>query len=129
MLNTFPYNSGHLMVVPRRHIADPGDLQDSEAVEMLHLTTATMRVLRETYHPEGFNIGLNIGKAAGAGILDHLHVHVVPRWVGDTNFMPVVGKVKVLPEDLTETYDRVAPALRSILEHRGASQNAAPDRR
>lgn len=126
ILNTFPYNSGHLMIVPRRHIADPADLQDAEAIEMLHLCTATMQALRETYHPEGFNIGLNIGRAAGAGILDHLHVHVVPRWVGDTNFMPVVGKVKVLPEDLTETYDRLTASLRSVLDRQGRGREQVP---
>jgi ATP adenylyltransferase len=117
MLNAFPYNSGHLMVVPRRHLADPAGLTDAEALELHHLTAAAMQALRETYHPEGFNIGLNVGRAAGAGILGHLHVHVVPRWVGDTNYMPVLGEVKVLPEDLTETYDRLAAALRSVVEH------------
>jgi len=115
ILNTFPYNSGHLMVVPHRHVADPADLEDSEALELHRLTAAAMRAIRTIYHPEGFNIGLNLGQAAGAGIEDHLHVHVVPRWVGDTNFMPVVGEVKVLPEDLTVTYDRLAEALRAVL--------------
>ncbi len=119
ILNTFPYNSGHLMVVPRRHIADPADLDDAESLELLRLTTAAMQAIRETYHPEGFNVGLNLGRAAGAGIVDHLHVHVVPRWVGDTNFMPVLGQVKVLPEDLTETYDRLAAALRAVMGKRG----------
>jgi len=118
MLNAFPYNSGHLMIVPHRHIADPADLDDAEALEMLRLTTAVMQGLRDAYHPEGFNIGMNIGRAAGAGILDHLHVHIVPRWVGDTNFMPILGEVKVLPEDLTETYDRLATALRAVLGRR-----------
>ncbi len=120
ILNTFPYNSGHLMIVPHRHIADPAELADDEALEMYHLSTATMEAIRDTYHPEGFNVGMNIGRAAGAGIVDHLHLHVVPRWVGDTNFMPVIGEVKVLPEDLTETYDRLAAALRSVLERRKA---------
>lgn len=118
MLNAFPYNSGHLMIIPRRHVADPADLTDAETLEVHHLTTAAMQALRATYHPEGFNVGLNIGRAAGAGILGHLHVHVVPRWVGDTNFMPILGEVKVLPEDLAETYDRLAAALRSVLERR-----------
>ncbi len=115
ILNSFPYNSGHLMVVPHRHIADPGDLEDDEVLELHHLTTAAMRAIRTTYHPEGFNLGVNVGRAAGAGIDDHLHIHVVPRWVGDTNFMPVLGEVKVLPEDLTVTYDRLAEALRVVL--------------
>jgi ATP adenylyltransferase len=118
ILNAFPYNSGHLMVVPRRHVADPADLDDGETLEIFRLAAAAMEALRMTYRPEGFNVGLNIGRAAGAGILDHLHVHIVPRWVGDTNFMPVVGEVKVLPEDLTETYDRLAAALRTVLSRR-----------
>jgi ATP adenylyltransferase len=117
ILNTFPYNSGHLMVVPRRHIADVQDLDDAEILEVLHLATAAMQAIRTTYHPEGFNVGMNLGRAAGAGIDDHLHVHIVPRWMGDTNFMPVVGEVKVLPEDLTVTYDRLAEALRAVLSH------------
>lgn len=120
ILNTFPYNSGHLMVVPRRHVAQPGELEDPEILEVFHLTTAAMQAVEETYHPEGFNIGLNIGRAAGAGIADHLHIHVVPRWIGDTNFMPVVGEVKVLPEDLTETYDRLSASLRSVLARQTA---------
>ncbi len=118
MLNTFPYNSGHLMIIPRRHLADPADLDAAETLELWHLTAATMQALRDAYHPEGFNVGINIGRAAGAGILDHLHIHVVPRWVGDTNFMPILGEVKVLPEDLGDTYDRLATAVRAVLERR-----------
>jgi len=111
ILNIYPYNSGHLMVVPHRHIADPGELTDDETVEMQHLVTASMRALRQVYRPEGFNIGMNIGHAAGAGIASHLHTHVVPRWVGDTNFMPILGETKVLPEELSVTYDLLAAAL------------------
>lgn len=118
ILNTFPYNSGHLMVVPHRHVADPGALEDEEALELAHLTAASMEAIRETYAAEGFNVGMNIGRAAGAGIVDHVHVHVVPRWVGDTNFMPVVGEVKVIPEDLSVTYDRLAAALQKVLARR-----------
>jgi ATP adenylyltransferase len=118
ILNTFPYNSGHLMVVPHRHVADLGDLGDDEALELMRLTAAAMEAIRETYGPEGFNVGLNIGRAAGAGIVDHVHLHVVPRWVGDTNYMPVLGEVKVLPEDLSVTYDRLAPALTRALARR-----------
>ena len=118
MLNTFPYNSGHLMIVPHRHVADFGALEDPEALELIHLTTAATEAIRETYGPEGFNIGANIGRAAGAGIVDHIHVHVVPRWTGDTNFMPVLGEVKVLPEDLSVTYDRLASALQTVLGRR-----------
>ncbi len=115
MLNAYPYNSGHLMIIPYRHLEDPADLTDAEALEVHHLTAAAMQALRETYHPEGFNAGLNIGRAAGAGILGHLHVHLVPRWIGDTNFMPILGEVKVLPEGLMETRDRLAAALRVVL--------------
>jgi ATP adenylyltransferase len=115
MLNRFPYTSGHLMVVPYRHVADLDTLNDEEALELFHLTTAAMGAIRQSYGPEGFNIGVNIGRAAGAGIIDHVHLHVVPRWVGDTNFMPVLGEVKVLPEDLGASYDRLVPALRAVL--------------
>lgn len=118
ILNTFPYNSGHLMIVPRRHVADLGHLEDAEILDLVHLTTAAMEAIRETYRSEGFNVGINIGRAAGAGIVDHLHVHVVPRWVGDTNFMPVVGEVKVIPEDLSITYDRLTKTLRAVLARR-----------
>lgn len=120
ILNTFPYNSAHLMVVPYRHVANLGDLEDPEILDASHLTTAAIEAVMEAYRPEGFNIGLNLGRAAGAGITDHLHMHVVPRWIGDTNYMPVVGEVKVLPEDLTETYDRLAPLLQAILARRTA---------
>ena len=115
MLNAFPYNSAHLMVVPHRHIANLSELDDEETLEMMHCTTAALQAIRATYMPEGFNIGMNLGRAAGAGIVDHLHLHVVPRWIGDTNFMPVLGEVKVLPEDLFATYDRLSAALRVVL--------------
>ncbi len=118
MLNRFPYTSGHVMVVPYRHVADLDALNDEEALELFHHTTAAMDAIRQTYGPEGFNIGVNIGRAAGAGIIDHVHLHVVPRWVGDTNFMPVLGEVKVLPEDLAATYDRLAPAFGAVLARR-----------
>ena len=118
ILNTFPYNSGHLMIVPRRHVADLSDLDDAEILEILHLTTTATQALRDAYASEGFNIGVNLGRAAGAGIVDHLHVHVVPRWVGDTNFMPVLGEVKVIPEDLTVTRDRLAEAFKNVLARR-----------
>ena len=120
MLNRFPYTSGHLMVVPVRHVADLDALDDREALELFHLTTASMEAIRQTYGPQGFNVGVNLGRAAGAGIIDHVHLHIVPRWVGDTNFMPVLGEVKVLPEDLTATYDRLVPALQTALARRAS---------
>lgn len=116
ILNAFPYNSSHLMVVPRRHVARPDVLTADERLELFHLMTASMQAVTEEYRPEGFNVGMNLGRAAGAGIDDHLHIHVVPRWIGDTNFMPVVGDVKVMPEDLTATYDRLAGPINAAAE-------------
>lgn len=107
MLNAFPYTNGHLMVAPYLHTADLADLSDEEHLEVGHLIRDSVRWLTAAYEPDGFNIGMNLGVAAGAGIADHLHWHVVPRWQGDTNFMPVVGDVRVLPESLEETYDRL----------------------
>jgi ATP adenylyltransferase len=110
VLNLYPYNPGHLMVVPYRHIADYTDLTDSETVELAELTQHAMRVIREVSGPHGFNIGMNQGPIAGAGIAAHLHQHVVPRWGGDANFMPVVGHTKVLPQLLGETRQLLADA-------------------
>lgn len=109
ILNKFPYNNGHLMVVPDRHVGRLADLDADELAEIARLTQAAERVLTEVYHPHGFNMGLNLGKPAGAGVLDHLHMHVVPRWNGDTNFMSVVGETRVLPEELTDTVRRLKP--------------------
>jgi ATP adenylyltransferase len=113
ILNAFPYTNGHLMVAPYLHTAELADLSDEEHLEVAHLIRDSIRWLTAAYEPDGFNIGMNLGIAAGAGITDHLHWHVVPRWQGDTNFMPVVGEVRVLPESLEETYDR----LRAIIDH------------
>lgn len=98
ILNAFPYNPGHLMVVPYRHTADFPGLEPEELAEMMSLAQTACRALTELMHPQGFNMGINIGKIAGAGIDQHLHIHVVPRWGGDTNFMPVLGEVRVLSE-------------------------------
>jgi ATP adenylyltransferase len=103
VLNLFPYNPGHLMVCPYRHVADYADLRKTETVELAQLTQAAMRAVRRVSQPAGFNIGMNQGAIAGAGIAAHLHQHVVPRWSGDTNFMPVVGRTKVLPQLLADT--------------------------
>jgi ATP adenylyltransferase len=108
MLNKFPYSSGHLMVAPRRHAGELGALEDDEALEIHHLAREGIAALRELYSPEGFNLGWNLGRAAGAGVVEHVHLHVVPRWAGDTNFMPVLADVKVLPEHLEETRRRLA---------------------
>jgi ATP adenylyltransferase len=111
VLNKFPYASGHLLVAPRRHVGDFGGLSDEEALEVHRLAARGMEALRAEYAPHGFNLGWNIGRVAGAGIEDHLHLHVVPRWNGDTSFMPVLGDVKVLPEHLLETARRLRPHL------------------
>jgi ATP adenylyltransferase len=107
LLNKFPYSSGHLMVAPRRHIGSFGELSDDEALEIHRLAAAAVDVLKQAYGAGGFNLGWNLGRIAGAGIADHIHLHVVPRWGGDTNFMPVLADVKVLPEHLLETRDRL----------------------
>ncbi len=113
LLNLYPYNSGHLMVAPYAHIGDLTALPDADANELFALVRRAVGALRATYRPDGFNVGMNLGQAAGAGVPDHLHVHVVPRWNGDTNFMPVVGETKVLPESLGQTYDRLLPAFQA----------------
>ena len=111
MLNKFPYNSGHLMVAPLRHVARYEDLRDEELLAMDHLTQKALRVLREVFSPHAFNLGMNLGRIAGAGIDQHLHLHIVPRWQGDTNFMPVIADTKVIPEALEATYVRLKDAL------------------
>ena len=108
LLNKFPYASGHLMVAPRRHVGDFAAIESDEIVEIHTLATRAMRALGDLYAPDGFNLGWNIGRVAGAGVLDHVHLHVVPRWAGDTNFMPVLADVKVLPEHLDETRRKLA---------------------
>ncbi len=107
VLNAFPYNSGHVMIVPYRHVSSIEDMSDEELSETMKLLRMTLKVLREEYKPEGFNVGWNIGRAAGAGIPGHVHVHVVPRWAGDANFMTVTAGVKVLPEALNDTWKRL----------------------
>lgn len=110
VLNLYPYNSGHLMVVPYRHVADYTELDDPETLEVGELTKQALTALRKASGAQGFNIGINLGDIAGAGISAHLHQHVVPRWGGDTNFMPVVGRTKVLPQLLRETRSMLADA-------------------
>jgi ATP adenylyltransferase len=109
LLNAFPYNPGHLMMAPYRHVGDYEELTAEELAELMALTGRAVRALREESGPHGFNLGMNLGQVAGAGIADHLHLHLVPRWGGDTNFMPVVGQTKVLPELLGETWRRLRP--------------------
>lgn len=107
IMNKYPYNNGHLMVVPNRHTSEFDSLSDPEKLETMNLVSKSMNVLKKTVNPDGFNVGLNIGKIAGAGIDDHLHFHIVPRWAADTNFMPVVGQTKIISEDLGETWERL----------------------
>jgi len=111
ILNRFPYNSGHLMIAPYRHVASIEDLDFEESLELMALLKASLRALREAYSPHGFNIGVNIGEAAGAGVAGHVHLHVVPRWVGDTNYVTVTAGVKVIPQLLEDTLKTLKPLL------------------
>jgi ATP adenylyltransferase len=109
ILNIFPYNPGHLMVAPYRHTGDLGKITEEEAKELFDMLRLSVSALKKAFKPHGFNIGLNIGKTAGAGFPGHLHFHVVPRWDGDTNFMPIIGEVKVIPEEIENTYKVLLP--------------------
>ncbi len=115
MLNAFPYNPGHLMVAPYRHVAKLEDLTDAESKEHIDMIKLSIKILNKAVNPAGFNTGMNLGRIAGAGIDDHIHSHVVPRWQGDTNFMPVVAKIKVLPQALSESYDILKEGLRKVV--------------
>ena len=110
ILNKYPYSSGHFMVAPVRHVGDYGELDDDEVLELHRLASAGIGALAATYAPQGYNLGWNLGRIAGAGIVDHVHLHVVPRWAGDTNFMPVLADVKVIPEHLEETRQKLRDA-------------------
>jgi ATP adenylyltransferase len=110
VVNKFPYASGHFMVAPKRHVGEFGELTDEEALELHRLAGRGMGTLSQIYEPQGYNLGWNLGRIAGAGVVDHVHLHVVPRWAGDTNFMPVLADVKVMPEHLAETRRRLAEA-------------------
>ncbi|ORJ63429.1 HIT family protein [Geothermobacter hydrogeniphilus] len=114
IMNKYPYSNGHLLVAPYRHTADLSELSDAEALEMHRLTVLARDALRSWGNPDGFNIGMNWGRVAGAGIEDHLHLHIVPRWNGDTNFMPVFSDVRVIPQHLQETYTLLAKAMASL---------------
>jgi ATP adenylyltransferase len=109
LLNKYPYQTGHLMIAPLRHLASPEDAPPELLAEMTELLRRSLKALRTAYAPQGFNIGMNLGRSAGAGVADHFHLHVVPRWAGDSNFMPVVGGAKVMIEALDGTYARLRP--------------------
>jgi ATP adenylyltransferase len=112
LMNLYPYNSGHLMVAPRRHVASLAEATLDELSELMALARRLESVMREAYRPEGLNLGMNLGRVAGAGVADHLHLHIVPRWSGDTNFMTVVGETRVIPEDPVEACLRLRELLR-----------------
>lgn len=112
IMNRYPYSNGHLMAVPYRHINNMSELDHKERLELMNLTTKCIEILK-VMNPEGFNIGMNLGTAGGAGIDDHLHFHIVPRWNGDTNFMPLIADVKVMPEYLEDTYETLSEQLKN----------------
>ena len=114
MLNAFPYTSGHVMVAPYEHTADLAGLDEATSLELMALTQQSIRAIRVAYSPDGFNTGSNLGTIAGAGVADHVHVHVVPRWEGDTNFMSVIGEVRVLPESLEDTHRNLKEAFANL---------------
>jgi ATP adenylyltransferase len=116
MLNRYPYISGHLMIIPFRHVREIEDLHPAEKLEIFDLIDISVRSLKEAMQPQGFNIGMNLGKAAGAGVDDHLHAHVIPRWGGDTNFMSTVGNTRVIPEDLFKTRDSLRPCFKKYYQ-------------
>lgn len=112
IMNRYPYSNGHLMAVPYRHTNNMSELKDNERLELMNLTTKCIEIL-DIMNPDGFNVGMNLGTAGGAGIDDHLHFHIVPRWNGDTNFMPLIGDVKVMPEYLKDTYKKLSEQIKN----------------
>ena len=121
VMNKYPYANGHLMVVPKRHCLSLEQLDNNELKELFDLLKASVRVLKASFHPQGFNIGMNIGKAGGAGE-DHLHLHIVPRWAGDTNFMPVIGKTKVISDYLGKTYQKLHSTFLDLLRKKAVQK-------
>lgn len=116
MMNLFPYTNGHVMVVPYKHTGNIEDLSDEEMLELMRLCKLTVKAMKNIISPEGFNMGFNIGRPAGAGVVDHVHMHIVPRWVGDTNFMPLLSETKVISEHIFDTYDKLKSAISKLEE-------------
>lgn len=114
LMNLYPYNNGHLMVIPYQHTSDILDIPSETAAELWKFITLSKRVLSATIRPDAFNVGMNIGRTAGAGIDQHIHMHIVPRWNGDTNFMPVIGETKIISQGIDETYDMLLPVFKSL---------------
>jgi ATP adenylyltransferase len=114
VMNRYPYTNGHLLVVPYRHVGPLKDLQEDEYCELLKVTSQAVEIIGEKMSTDGFNCGFNLGQAAGAGIIEHIHMHVVPRWIGDTNFLPILSETRSMPEYLTETYDRLVDQFKAI---------------
>lgn len=117
IMNRNPYNPGHLMVCPYRHVASTEDLDSDEMLEIFELINLSIKAIRNAMNPEGFNIGINLGKVAGAGIAEHLHIHIVPRWNGDTSFMPILADVQIIPEALEETYEKLKRSFQIICDN------------
>ncbi|MBA4393814.1 MAG: HIT family hydrolase [Desulfobacca sp.] len=116
MMNKYPYINGHLLVAPLRHVSSLDQLDNREKITLMTMVSHSVAILKKTMKPEGFNVGLNLGKVAGAGVEDHLHFHIVPRWNGDTNFMTVFGDLRVIPEHLEQTYQRLMPFFEAVEE-------------
>jgi ATP adenylyltransferase len=119
ILNLYPYNNGHVMVVPNRHLADLAETSADERVELMTLVCQAEAALTEAYRPHGINVGINLGRTAGAGVLEHLHIHLVPRWNGDTNFMGAIAETRVLPEDLSQSAARLRPVFERLTKDDG----------
>jgi len=122
ILNRFPYNTGHVMVIPYAHVSTVEALEAETLAEMMSLAQLSLRVLREAYDPQGFNLGMNIGEAAGAGVAGHVHLHIVPRWSGDTNYMTIIGETRVIPEWLDQMVKRLAPLFDDAAKKRSEHQ-------
>lgn len=117
VLNRYPYTSGHFMIVPYRHISTPEELDEEERKEIMDIVSLSVSALKQSYRPDGINMGINLGRAAGAGVEGHLHIHVVPRWIGDTNFMSVIGNTRIISESLEATYEKLREAFSKVSSH------------